>query len=176
MKSCTSPHRWFHFSVAIVCKHPGRVANRTKLCHPGELWQRWKISAHWYTNILLRESWVATSFKMVFFFHCVGGKKTQRKNQTKQNNSPPASNYNPQTLDHWQEKLCCRCWKEVMGKSWLLWLMANVKERTKNVQRGTKELSDKQKGFPAQQANTRKVFRKDRGRSRLKAIWDQDCS
>lgn len=57
-----------------------------------------------------------------------------------------------------------------MGKSWLLQLMANVKERNKNVQRGIKQLSDKQKGFPAQRTNIRKVFKKDRGRSRLKVI------
>lgn len=48
--------------------------------------------------------------------------------------------------------------------------MANVKERDKNMQRGIKQLSDRQKGFPAQQTNTRKVFKKDRGRLRLKVI------
>lgn len=160
-------------SVAIVRKHPGRVMNRTESTLSAwraltKVAAKWKISTHWYTKYPLERK--LTSYELQNGnFSIVWGKKNIKK-------IIPAFNYNPQTLDHWREKLCCRCWKEVMGKSWLLRLMANVKERNKNVQRGIKQLSDKQKGFPAQRTNIRKVFKKDRGRSRLKVIWDEDCS
>lgn len=140
------------------------------LFQPGELWQRCckAISTHWYTKYPLERR--LTSYELQDGnFSIVCGEKILKK-------VIPTFNYNPQTLDHWREKLCCRCWKDVMGKSWLLWLMANVKERIKNVQRGIKQLSDKQKGFPAQWTNTREVFKTDRGRSRLKVSLDEDCS
>ena len=137
-------HRWVLFqSVAILCKCIGNGEQNQERDVSWELSDKGgcKMEDLWclvgYICCYEKADWIQALKSE--YVHIVEGKKNSQ-----------ILTINPQTLDHWQENFVADVKKKVMGKSWLLWLMANVKEGNRNLRRGIKQLSDKQKGFPIQ--------------------------